>query len=54
MGLGLMALHGMIFFVMHLPFYYFEAVDLLFFVHLPYWIAVWTGRVKGDGKLAGA
>lgn len=48
MGLGLMALHGMIFFIMHLPFYYFEGVDLLFFVNLPFWLAVWTGRVKEE------
>lgn len=38
MGIGLMSLHGFIFLVMNLPFYYFEAVDFLFFVNLPYWV----------------
>jgi hypothetical protein len=52
MGLGLMSLHGFIFFIMHLPFYYFEAVDLLFFVNLPFWIAVWMGRAGREGALA--
>lgn len=46
MGLGLMSLHGFIFFIMHLPFYYFEGVDLIFFVNLPFWIAVWMGKAR--------
>lgn len=50
-GLGLMSLHGLIFFVMHLPFYYFEAVDLLFLVNLPFWIAVGLGRVPRPGSV---
>jgi hypothetical protein len=44
MGLGLMGLHAFIFAIMNLPFYYFEAVDLLFFVNVPFWIAVAMGR----------
>lgn len=44
MGLGLMALHAGIYAIMNLPFYYFEAVDLLFFVNLPFWIARLCGK----------
>lgn len=47
MGLGLMALHAFIFAIMNLPFYYFEAVDLLFFVNLPFWIAAAASRKSG-------
>ncbi|MCB1064002.1 MAG: hypothetical protein KDN20_13900, partial [Verrucomicrobiae bacterium] len=43
-GLGLMALHAAIFAIMNLPFYYFEAVDLLFFVNFPFWIALLMGK----------
>jgi len=52
MGLALMSLHGLIFFIMHLPFYYFEAVDLLFLVNLPFWIAVWLGRAGKEAVAA--
>lgn len=45
-GLSLMSLHVFIFTIMNLPFYYFEAVDLLFFVNLPFWIALLMGKRK--------
>jgi hypothetical protein len=50
MGLGLMSLHAFIFLIMNLPFYYFEAVDFLFFVNLPYWI--WRMAGGRSGRLA--
>lgn len=55
-GIGLMSLHALIFTVMNLPFYYFEAVDFLFFVNLPFWIALVAGkaRLSGSEKLAAA
>ncbi|MCB1233211.1 MAG: hypothetical protein KDM91_14640 [Verrucomicrobiae bacterium] len=52
MGLGLMSLHGFIFFIMHLPFYYFWGVDFFFFVNLPFWIAVWRGKADANQGLA--
>ena len=55
MGLGLMGLHAFIFAIMNLPFYYFEAVDLLFFVNVPFWLAVLTGKkTEPNGQLAPA
>ncbi|MCB1231884.1 MAG: hypothetical protein KDN19_16570 [Verrucomicrobiae bacterium] len=45
-GVGLMSLHAFIFTIMNLPFYYFEAVDFLFFVNLPFWIALIAGKRK--------
>lgn len=52
MGIGLMGLHAFIFAIMNLPFYYFEAVDLLFFVHLPFWIWVLAKRNQPESKEA--
>ncbi len=56
-GLGLMALHASIFAIMNLPFYYFEAVDLIFLINLPFWVALLLGRrrlaestVPGPGR----
>ncbi len=45
-GIGLMSLHAFIFTIMNLPFYYFEAVDFLFFVNLPFWGALVLGKVR--------
>lgn len=48
-GVGLIALHLFIFAIMSLPFYYFEAVDLIFFLNLPFWLAWIAGKRKLEG-----
>ncbi len=51
-GLALMALHGLIHLVMHLPFYYFQAVDLIFLVNLPFWLSCLFGKRESREALA--
>ena len=46
-GLALVAMHLGIAKVMHLPFYYFEATVLIFFVNFPFWLAVVGGWMRG-------
>lgn len=43
LGLGLIAMHVIIAQIMHLEFFYFEMIGLLFLVNVPYWV----GRVFG-------
>jgi hypothetical protein len=51
-GVGLVAFHQTVDRVMHLPFFYNQALLVIFAVNLPYWISLLAGR--GAGKVATA
>ena len=45
-GLGLIGMHVIIGRIMHLEFFYFETIGLLFLVNIPYWIGQMVKRSK--------
>lgn len=49
-GIALIGMHVIIANIMHLEFFYFEMIGLLFLVNVPYWVARMMGKGEGSSR----